>query len=244
MCRGRKLTLVIECPYCDARVDAKEIATHQVPTREEDDDYRERYRKLGYPPELDECDENLDSDDICYPYRATLVVCVACNQVLLAYQSDEGDFDTGRRWSEPKRVYPPEQALDFPVQIPERIRKSLEEAKRCLSAEAYAATAVMCGRAVEGLCRHFNAGTYLGTGLSELRTRGIIDGVIWQWGDELQRHRNIGAHSGEATISGDDAADLFDFALAICQYVFVLREKFRKFKERTDPGDQSATTVQ
>jgi hypothetical protein len=235
--------LIVECPYCDARVDAKEIATYQCPTREHYDESRKQFDE-NPDSWSDGLDGDVDVNDWVWPYRATLLVCVACDRVLLAYQEDEGSLETGQRWSEPRRVYPPEQALDFPVQIPEGIRRSLEEAKRCLRAEAYPATAVMCGRAVEGLCRHFNPGVYLGTGLSELRTRGIIDGMLWQWGEELQRHRNIGAHAGEATISKDDAVDLFDFALAICQYVFVFGEKFRKFKERTNLGGQCSTTVQ
>ena len=113
-----------------------------------------------------------------------------------------------------------------------------------MRAKAYDGVAVMCGRAVEGLCRHFKAGPYIGTGLRELRTRGIIDSMMWQWAEAVQRYRNIGAHAGEATIGKDDAMDLLDFALAICQYVFVFGEQFRKFKGRTDPGGQCATTVQ
>jgi Domain of unknown function (DUF4145) len=230
--------LTVECPYCDARVDAKEIATYQFPSKEQVDECRDDW------PDEEDLDVDVDMGDIVWPYRATLLVCIACNQVLLAYQESGSSCHVGQRWSEPKRVYPPEQALDLPVQIPEGIRKSLEEAKRCLKAKAYPATAVMCGRAVEGLCRHFNAGAYLGSGLSELKTRGIIDGVILQWGEELQRHRNIGAHAGEASINKDDAVDLFEFAFAICQYVFVFGEKFRKFKERTGPGGNCGATVQ
>jgi hypothetical protein len=54
----------------------------------------------------------------------------------------------------------------------------------------------------------------------------------------------MGAHPDPAIVSKDDAADLLEFAVAICQYVFVLGEKFRKFRERTDPGGQCPTTVQ
>jgi Domain of unknown function (DUF4145) len=221
--------LIIECPYCDARVDANEVATYEY--------------TVYCGPGLQE-DEDQESNEWNMAHRATLLVCALCDRLLLATQEDESFPDNEPSWSEPERVFPAKQALDFPVQIPEGIRKSLEEARRCLRAEAYEATAVMCGKAIEGLCRHFKAGAYLGTALSELKTRGIIDGTLLQWGEELQRHRNIGAHAGEATIGKDDAADLFDFALAMCQYVFVLGEKLRQFRERTDPGGQCAATVQ
>jgi hypothetical protein len=36
-----------------------------------------------------------------------------------------------------------------------------------------------------------------------------------------------------------DAIDLFDFAYAICQYVFVLGEKYRRFRDRRHPAEQN-----
>jgi hypothetical protein len=84
-------TLIIECPCCDARVDAKEIATYQCPTNEEFDEYRDRYRELGHPPECDEDpDVYVDAVYQTENYRATLLVCVACNNGLLAYQKSDG----------------------------------------------------------------------------------------------------------------------------------------------------------
>jgi len=68
--------------------------------------------------------------------------------------------------------------------------------------------------------------------------------MLLQWAEALRLHGNIAAHPDPVTITKDDAADLFDFALAICQYVFVLGEKFRKFRERTDPGGPCTATVQ
>ena len=55
-------------------------------------------------------------------------------------------------------------------------RLSSEEARKGFGAEAYAACAVMCGRAIEGICaEHDTKSKNLGAGLKELKDRHIID---------------------------------------------------------------------
>jgi hypothetical protein len=51
-------------------------------------------------------------------------------------------------------------------------------------------------------------------------------------GDELRKHRNLAAHASGAKFILTDAKDLYDFSTAICDYVFVLTEKFESFKKR------------
>lgn len=93
----------------------------------------------------------------------------------------------------------------------------------------------MAGRAIEGICRHHQTkGQYLGHGSQELKERGIIDGRLFEWSQELHWHRNEAAHAGNEEIELDDARDLFEFALAICEYVFTLSDRFRRFKDRRD----------
>jgi hypothetical protein len=213
--------VIVDCSYCRARVQAVVIASYD---QEED-------IGTGNPP---------------WPCRVSMLVCSVCDEVLLVTQNEEScdSFEAfSDIWPEPYRLYPP---MDEPLPwfIPPNISDSIKEARSCLRAEAYSATAVMCGKAIEGLCRHFNAGSYLGTGLRELRTRGIIDGMLIEWGEELQRHRNKGAHESASLISKQDASDLLDFAIAICSYVFDLSQKFRDFKKRTSAGVSPAETVQ
>jgi hypothetical protein len=212
--------VIIECPYCAAQVDAKEVA--------------------AYEPYVDEEDPDFDPES---HFRVTLLTCIRCKNVLLAREHyrnwDEDD------WSAPKRVYPPPSTLDLPMEIPANVRDSITDAKKCLKVEAYGACAVMCGRAIEGICRHFGAGPNLGTGLRELQRRGIIDSILFDWGGQVQLHRNLGAHATEVPIGEQDAIDLFDFSYAICQYVFVLGEKYRRFRDRRNPaGQNDATGVQ
>ena len=91
----------------------------------------------------------------------------------------------------------------------------------------------MPGRTLEGVCKHHSTKTKnLAAGLKELKEKGIIDERLFKWGEELRKHRNIGAHASDEKISKEDAKDLLDFVNAICEYVFVLTEKFNKFIER------------
>lgn len=193
--------MIIECPYCQASVDAKVIGSHSA-----------------YDPEADPA-----------PFKASLLECPRCNNSLLAGQ-DDPTFDG--HWDAPARLWPsPKRFLSW--SIPNLVRDSLEEAERCLRASAYMASAVMCGRALEGVCRHFKTKSpYLGGGLKELLENDIIDKRLFQWSQELQKHRNLAAHATDRAINRQDAEDLLEFVVAICDYIFVLNEKFNEFMKR------------
>ncbi|MCS6320219.1 MAG: DUF4145 domain-containing protein [Nitrospira sp.] len=192
--------MIIECSYCEARVDAKIIAQN-----------------------IDRYDPEFDPGK----FRVVLLECPTCQNSLVAGQVEEGG-----EWDAPTRLWPsPEKYLSY--DIPEIVRTSLEEAKLCFKARAYAACAVMCGRSLEGISRHHSTKSqYLAGGLKELQERGIIDGRLFEWAEELKKSRNIGAHATGEKVSKQDARDLLDFTNAICEYIFVLTEQFQKFMER------------
>lgn len=72
----------------------------------------------------------------------------------------------------------------------------------------------------------------LAKGLESLKKGGVIDTRLFEWGEALRKHRNLGAHATTERVSKADARDLLDFATAICDYVFVLNEKFERFRAR------------
>ena len=135
-------------------------------------------------------------------------------------------------WSDLTRYWPePVEPLDY--SIPARTRKSLEEARKCFRAQAFSACAVMCGRAIEATCAEYKTKSKtLAAGLKELRDRKVIDQRLFEWAEALREQRNIGAHATEEDVSREDARDVLDFSIAICQYVFVLSQKYDDFKKR------------
>jgi hypothetical protein len=141
--------------------------------------------------------------------------------------------ETGKdEWSTASRVWP-EPVSQLAMSIPETIRTCLLEARKCLHATAYTACVAMSGRAIEAMCRHFGTTKQtLFEGLKELHEKTVIDARLYEWGDELRKHRNLAAHATGAKFNLVDAKDLYDFSTAICDYVFVLTEKFQNFKKR------------
>ena len=206
--------MIIECNFCKAMVDARVLASHRA----------------------------IDPEDPG-PFTTTLLVCPSCNNSLVAGQYEWPYGPNGELIKEdPERVWPqPKKYVSWV--IPEGIRNSIDEAQRCLSSGAYIACAAMCGRALEGVCRYYNTKSkYLGKGIEELKNREIIDRRLFQWGKELQKHRNIAAHAGDEKISPQDAKDLLDFVVAICEYVFVLTDKFNAFMLRAKKSSDQVVT--
>jgi hypothetical protein len=201
--------MLIHCPHCAASVDGRVLAHH----------------------------ESADTDFYDAPFRTSLVECPVCSKALVGGASAIGVDDWNNfEWGKAARLYPvAEESLS--TYIPRIVGNSLEEADLCYRARAYSACAVMCGRALEGMCRHFGTKSkYLGGGLKELLDQGVIDTRLFAWSEVLQQHRNLGAHATEERLERDDARDLLDFVHAITEYVFVLSERFRLFMERKKAG--------
>ena len=200
----RSILMIIECSFCEAKVDATVIS------------------KKGYQVR----------DDDSEPFMIYLLQCPVCSSVivggsdLLQISNDKSD------WGPPERLWPnPIVTLHYSIPAPSR--KSIEEAQRCFHAKAYSACAVMCGRAIEAVCaEHKTKAKLLAGGLKELRDRGIIDQRLFDWAEALREQRNIGAHATGEDVSRVDARDVLDFSIAICEYVFVLSQKYEDFKAR------------
>lgn len=194
--------LIIDCSNCEAKVTADIL--HQ---------YVKYFEEIGEP------------------FQYTFLKCQVCEHPMVSvsdfyqYTHDEYGFEN------PTRVWPnPEEYL--PTSIPSRVRDALVEAQTCCKAKAYTASAVMCGRAIEFMCQDHKIKATLLKGLEELRDKKIIDGKLYEWGNTLREKRNIAAHANDIDISKLDAIDLLDFTKAICNYVYVLSDKYQKFQER------------
>jgi hypothetical protein len=197
--------MIIECPFCETKVDAKSIGT------------------------IEEADKlNM------FFLKISLLKCPICESAILAGQELEFDENNllNTEWGPAKRLWPsPEKPISG--DLPDFVSSSLKEAHKCYKGKAYSACAVMCGRVLEGICKHFKTKRkYLAGGLIDLMDMQIIDRKIHNWGEALRKHRNIGAHISDEKITKEDAKDLLDFAEAICDYVFELTKKFNDFMKR------------
>lgn len=195
--------MLIHCSYCQSRVNASVIG------------------------ENTEWDVELDPG----PAKVVLLKCPVCSNSLLGHTRSYQVRPEEWEWSEPTRLWPePENYLHY--SIPADVRSSLEEAKTCYRARAFSACAVMCGRAIEAMCVAHANEKNLHRGLQVLRDSGVIDGRLFDWGDSLRQERNIGAHATDRKVSAEDAKDVLEFATAICEYVYVLSNRYERYKNR------------
>jgi len=194
---------LVECSHCESKVEAQRVGS------------------VG-----------IDLEYVGAPSRVELVECRICKNPILGFSEIIQTGQDSWVWSDLDRLWPAPDA-DIDHEIPEIARISLIEAQVCFRAKAYTACTVMCGRAIEGICKHHKTSTRsLASGLKHLRNKGIIDGRLFDWGEALRAARNLGAHASTEKVSRDDARDLLDFSKAICDYVFVLHAKFERFKQR------------
>jgi len=201
--------MIIECHRCEAKVDGVVIGEHKEP-----------FDPAKGPP-----------------FKAVLLKCPACGEALLGGSDHYQTGPDTSEWSELTRLWP-HQESNIHWEIPAIARNSLVEARKCYKAKVYDACAVMSGRTLEGVCKHYKTTSKnLYSRLKELKDNRIIDERLYQWSEELRKHRNMGAHARVEKISKEDAKDLLDFAQAFCDYVFVLNAKFNRFMERKDEAE-------
>lgn len=168
------------------------------------------------------------------PERWTLLQCPRYHPLLALQEQWSGqEFDD----DPPGRMYPPRERF-LSQEIPAELREAHDEARRCFSAKAYAATVVMCGRTVEAVCtlHGVDKGT-LEKSLLEMKTQQLIDGRLWEWADTLRDVRNAAAHYGNKTLAAEpitrvDAQDSLAFSEALLDYLYVLAARFDAMRQR------------
>lgn len=174
------------------------------------------------------------------PERWTLLQCPS-GHTLLVLQNEYNGSGMTFNDDEPFRVYPP-QERQLSNDIPERLRSTLDEARRCFRAKAYTATVAMTGRTLEGACdlHGVNEGV-LYRSLEKMKEKGFIDGRLSEWADTLRGVRNAAAHFNDDDISRQDAEDALAFGEALLDYLYVLTARFDALKARRKPKSTSGS---
>jgi len=195
----------IDCPDCESKIGAEILSSSS---------FYEEESGVTLVVYLLKC-------PIC-----SLPIC-AIGEVELGGTREEPEWEEGpldRVWPYPKKYF-----SDLPISV----KQSLEEAEKCFSVNANLACSVMCRRTLESLCVDLGVlNKSLPDKLQELKTKGVIDGRLAEWGETLRQMGNIGAHASDNRIGKQDARDILDFTIAICEYVYMLTSKYEKFKIR------------
>lgn len=159
--------------------------------------------------------------------RVYLGACVNCMRPLVMQQWESGwNDDLG-----PLEVQFP-LAVDANPSWPAEVRDSYSEADACFKANAFNATAVMCRKTLEHICKELNVKGTLNESLEKLGKDGTVDTRILEWAHGLRGMGNVGAHAGTSKVSREDARDILDFSRALIDYIFTYALKFKSFKDR------------
>jgi len=117
-----------------------------------------------------------------------LVQCPGCNSPFLA-SINWGWASEGFALDPPVVLYPDDGGR-FDDSVPASIANSYAEAAKALQAAAPTATAIMCRRTLEGICKHFGAsGRNIPAMLNDLATKGTFDPRLREWADDVELPR-------------------------------------------------------
>ena len=145
------------------------------------------------------------------------------------YDIDEYDNERAT-WGEFQMLYPAPAKLG--ASVPKSIAEAHAEAEICFSARAYTACAIMCRRALEGICVHHGLKKNLKANLDELKKQGVIENRLFEWADSLRIAGNDAAHKVDVTFTREDARDVLEFTRALNEYIFTFADAFEQFNKR------------
>jgi hypothetical protein len=158
----------------------------------------------------------------------TLSQCPTCAEPLLS--SEVEDYDG--TYETPVVLFPTDEG-GLAGHVPESVEVSFSEARACFKAKAYTACAIMCRKALEGLCASLDVRTgSLKEKLEKLKENGLIEEQLFKWANALRLFGNDAAHDVSITIQLEDARDTLEFTRALIEYVFTYRVQFEAFEKR------------
>ena len=202
------------CPECNILVNAEVIAHGSG-----------AYRSDAVSP-LEEVDAEYRID------HYYVAVCRRCGGAFLIRQAIfgvPGEFET---ITDESVLFPPEATAGLEG-LPDSIARTLAQAHRSFSTASYDAAALMCRRALEGVCTLLKAkGLALAQRLADLQAAGYIDTRLLNWAHGVRLIGNEAAHDIDTTVTLEDARDIIDLTEALLMYVFTLDAKFRSFSGR------------
>lgn len=160
-----------------------------------------------------------------------LYTLASCPQCLSPFLLAQDDWEGKGTWDTPRRLFPKRD--DFVMGVPKAIKNAFAEASNCHSSGSHTACAIMCRKTLEGVCENYAVeGRSLMDRLKGLKDKGVIDGKLYEWSDELRIVGNEAAHDVNVEVSEADANDMLVFTKALLEYVYTFHKQFEEFKKR------------
>lgn len=165
-------------------------------------------------------------------YLTTVAKCEECLTPYVFLQDLTQTGGTEYEWDAPTRLYPAQRQLHY--SIPSGIRNALLEASANLDDQRWSSAAVQARRAVEMLSSDKSAaGRNLQQRLEWLRDQGHISKDVYEWSDAVRDVGNEGAH--DEKVDRHDAEDAVDFAVSLCEIIYVMPARLKRHQMRRLP---------
>ena len=162
-------------------------------------------------------------------YEVEFCECQHCQGTLVLKR----DYDPYDEEYASREILYPEAVRTFGGKIPKSVKLSFEEAERCLDAQAFSASTLMCRRCLEAIAHDKGAkGRTLKAKLDSLKDAGILSSDLVEWSAMLRELGNEAAHKVDGLTSPVDARDVMDFTHALVEFVYSYRQRFDEFKTR------------
>ena len=169
-------------------------------------------------------------------FKYSFLKCPKCDEPILVSQAEYIDG-----WGDPHRLYPIQEKIN-PF-FPEPLKKAYSEAQACFKAKAYTASAIMCRKTLEGICReHKIKENNLESSLKKMKEEGIIESRMFEWANTLRISGNEAVHDLSVTVAPEDARDIMEFTNALLEYVFTFKDKYEQYKKRQESKKEKKST--
>ncbi|MCD6523036.1 MAG: DUF4145 domain-containing protein [Candidatus Diapherotrites archaeon] len=131
-------------------------------------------------------------------------------------------------------VFPNPLPTPTDERIPEKIRKDIDEAKLCLSVNAFRACAGMCRRALQQACilKSASPKKKLEKQIDELAERRIITNEIKEWAHAIRWVGNDALHPEFPEVAKEEAKEILDLTERFMDIAFAASERVKKLKEK------------
>ena len=165
-------------------------------------------------------------------YDLEFCECVGCNRCIL-FRRDYDPYD--QEYGSREIIFPSIER-SFGGKIPKSVRSSFEEAEKCMEAQAFSASTLMCRRCLEAIAHDKGGkGRTLQAKLDSLKNANVLSDDLLEWSTMLRELGNDAAHKTDSLTSAIDARDVMDFTHALIEFVYSYRQRFDEFKLRKTP---------
>ncbi len=138
-------------------------------------------------------------------------------------------------WNEPAhiRAFPLEDDnRSLSSCAPESVSQPYYEAVHAESPGLWEASAVMLGKSLEVVCRHFYPDSKsMFEGLNTLYAKGFLSKRMLDWGHDVRVLRNAAAHRRELAITESDVSVAFDFCRALIVILFEIDHNYAVYRQ-------------